>query len=126
MIPKIAQLRQALVLLANIILDWEGFSATNALAYFGYFVRDGKKVLRHSLQVDSHGIINPSAFYNYLSAWYTNDAMAYSYSQATLVPTPKEWLHDHRDADLKIPKSQPIVLARCQYQTHFVADSVDK
>ena len=38
-------------------------------------------LLSRNRLVDSHGIINRNAFYNYLSAWYSNDAMAYSYSQ---------------------------------------------
>ncbi len=32
---------QALIQLTNIRLDWKGFSATNALAYFCLFVSDG-------------------------------------------------------------------------------------
>lgn len=77
--------------------------------------------------VDSHGVINPSAFYNYLSAWCSNDAMAYSFSQASLVPVPKEWLHDPRDHGLRIPKSQPIVLARIPfYLVRKVASFIDK
>jgi len=70
--------------------------------------------------VDSHGIINPSAFYNYLSAWYSNDAMAYSFSQASLVPAPKEWMHDPIDYGLKIPKSQPIILARIPFYLVYI------
>ena len=41
-----------------------------------------KSVLRLARLVSDEGIINPAAFYNYLSAWYSNDAMAYSYSHA--------------------------------------------
>ena len=75
-----------------------------------------KTLLGRNRLVDSHGIINPSAFYNYLSAWYSNDAMAYSYSQVNIVPTPKEWLHDARDTlDLRVPKSQPIVFAQIPF-----------
>jgi patched 1 protein len=40
-----------------------------------------KSLLTRARLVDSDGIINPRAFYNYLSAWATNDALAYSASQ---------------------------------------------
>ena len=65
--------------------------------------------------VDEHGIINPKAFYNYLSAWYGNDAMAYSYSQANIHPKPKEWIHERHDTDLRVPKSPPIELAQIPF-----------
>ncbi len=65
--------------------------------------------------VDSHGVVNPSAFYNYLTAWYGNDAMAYSFSQASLVPHPQEWVHSPLDADLRVPKSSPIAYAQIPF-----------
>lgn len=51
--------------------------------------------------VDSEGIISPDAFYNYLTAWVSNDAMAYASSQANFHPEPKIWLHDPLDRDFK-------------------------
>ena len=80
-------------------------------------------LLLRSRLVDSHGIINPSAFYNYLSAWYSNDAMAYSFSQVNIVPTPKEWLHDARDTDLRVPKSQPIAYAQIPFYLGQVGET---
>ena len=65
--------------------------------------------------VDAHGVINPAAFYNYLSAWYSNDAMAYSFSQASLVPKPREWLHNPLDHELRVPKSAPIAYAQIPF-----------
>ena len=65
--------------------------------------------------VDSHGIINPKAFYNYLSAWVSNDAMAYYASQANLRPEPRDWLHVPSDTELKIPKSQPLIFAQMPF-----------
>ena len=45
--------------------------------------------------VDSEGIINPSAFYYYLTAWVSNDALAYAATQADLRPFPhSEWIFD--------------------------------
>ena len=49
--------------------------------------------------VSADGIINPEAFYNYLSAWYTNDAMAYSASMPNLHPVPKYWLNVPHDSN---------------------------
>jgi patched 1 len=40
-----------------------------------------KSLLTRAKLVDNAGIINPRAFYNYLSAWATNDALSYSASQ---------------------------------------------
>ena len=37
------------------------------------------------------GTVNPAAFYNYLTAWKSNDALAYTSAQAQLRPIPKEW-----------------------------------
>lgn len=83
---------------------------------------DETLLLRNRL-VDSHGIINPSAFYNYLSAWYSNDAMAYTHSQVNIVPTPKSWIHDARDADLKVPKSMAIQFAQIPFYLNNVGDT---
>lgn len=44
---------------------------------------DKSLVVQHRL-VDNEGIINPKAFYNYLSAWATNDVFAYGASQVIL------------------------------------------
>ena len=109
---------------------WHDNASSDAILAYKLMVQTGhvdypvdKTLLNRNRLVDSHGIINPSAFYNYLSAWYSNDAMAYSYSQASLVPTPKEWLHDARDGDLKVPKSQPIVLARIPFYLNNLGDT---
>lgn len=48
--------------------------------------------------VDADGIINPNAFYIYLTAWVSNDPVAYAASQANLRPHPPEWLHDRTDS----------------------------
>ena len=63
-------------------------------------------------------MINPSAFYNYLSAWASNDAMTYGFSQVSIVPEPKHWHHDSRDAGLIIPKSMPITFARIPFHLY--------
>lgn len=48
--------------------------------------------------VDADGIINPGAFYIYLTAWVSNDPVAYAASQANIRPHPPEWLHDRTDS----------------------------
>lgn len=48
--------------------------------------------------VDADGIINPEAFYIYLTAWVSNDPVAYAASQANIRPHPPEWIHDRTDS----------------------------
>ncbi|KAI1290439.1 Protein patched [Halotydeus destructor] len=69
---------------------------------------DKSLVTKVKLVDEQSGIINAKAFYNYLTAWVSNDAIAYSASQANFRPVPKEWTHVARDYELKIPKSQPL------------------
>ncbi|XP_066986955.1 protein patched [Macrobrachium rosenbergii] len=73
--------------------------------------------------VNSEGIINPKAFYNYLTAWATNDALAYTASQADLRPEPRHWTHDRYDFDLKIPKSPPLVYTQLPFYLHQLSDT---
>ena len=51
--------------------------------------------------VNSEGIIYPPAFYNYLTAWVTNDGMAYSASMAYIHPETMSWSHDPFDYDTR-------------------------
>ncbi|XP_068167321.1 protein patched homolog 1 [Antennarius striatus] len=66
--------------------------------------------------VDADGIINPGAFYIYLTAWVSNDPVAYAASQANIRPHPPEWLHDRTDlmpeTRLSIPAAEPIEYAQ--------------
>ena len=81
-----------------------------------------KSLLRRRKLVEGD-IINPEGFYNYLSAWYSNDAMAYSYSQASIVPTPKSWFSDSSDYNLRIPKSKPIRFAQIPFLLKNLGDT---
>ena len=81
-----------------------------------------KSLLRYRRLVQDD-IINPDGFYNYLSAWYSNDAMAYSYSQASIVPTPKNWFSDRSDYNLRIPKSKPIRFAQIPFLLKNLGDT---
>ncbi|KAL0850981.1 hypothetical protein ABMA28_006876 [Loxostege sticticalis] len=73
--------------------------------------------------VDKDGIINPKAFYNYLSAWASNDALAYGASQGNLKPQPKTWIHSPTDTDLKIPKSSPLIYAQLPFYLSGLTDT---
>ncbi|XP_035235448.1 protein patched homolog 1 isoform X2 [Anguilla anguilla] len=72
--------------------------------------------LRRQRLVDADGIINPAAFYVYLSAWVSNDPVAYAASQANIRPHPPEWLHDRTDSiqetRLSIPAAEQIEYAQ--------------
>ncbi|XP_020815064.1 protein patched [Drosophila serrata] len=73
--------------------------------------------------VNSDGIINPKAFYNYLSAWATNDVFAYGASQGKLYPEPRQYFHQPAEYDLKIPKSLPLVYAQMPFYLHGLTDT---
>uniref|UniRef100_A0A6Q2WQD1 SSD domain-containing protein n=1 Tax=Esox lucius TaxID=8010 RepID=A0A6Q2WQD1_ESOLU len=66
--------------------------------------------------VDADGIINPGAFYIYLTAWVSNDPVAYAASQANIRPHPPDWHHDRTDLmpeiRLSIPAAEPIEYAQ--------------
>ena len=113
--------------LAAGFLDEEGWkegASDDAILAYKLLVQTGHvdypidKSLLGRTRLVTDGIINPDAFYNYLSAWYSNDAMAYSYSQASLVPEPKKWFHDAKDYNLRIPKSKPIKYAQIPFLLH--------
>ncbi|XP_076749448.1 protein patched isoform X4 [Xylocopa sonorina] len=72
--------------------------------------------------VDSEGIINPRAFYNYLSAWVSNDMLAYGASQANLRPEPRQWIYTN-DHELKIPKSMPLTYAQMPFYLYKLTDT---
>ncbi|XP_034941243.1 protein patched [Chelonus insularis] len=72
--------------------------------------------------VDSEGIINPRAFYNYLSAWTSNDASAYGASEANLKPEPRQWTFSN-DHELQIPKSMPLIYAQMPFYLHKLTDT---
>lgn len=60
-------------------------------------------------------IIDPKAFYNYLSVWNSNDHMSYSSSQANFSPKPFQHYSSKAEYDLKIPKSLPLVYAQMPF-----------
>lgn len=60
--------------------------------------------------VDSQGIINPMAFYYYLTAWVNNDPFTYATSEANFRPEPRVW-NGNPDV-LKIEKARPLMYAQ--------------
>ncbi|XP_012231499.1 protein patched [Linepithema humile] len=81
-----------------------------------------KSLVTHVRLVDNEGVINPRAFYNYLSAWASNDALAYGASQANLRPEPRVWIYTN-DHELKIPKSMPLTYAQMPFYLHRLTDT---
>uniref|UniRef100_A0A8C0Q4P4 Patched 1 n=1 Tax=Canis lupus familiaris TaxID=9615 RepID=A0A8C0Q4P4_CANLF len=79
--------------------------------------------------VDAHGIINPSAFYIYLTAWVSNDPVAYAASQANIRPHRPEWVHDKADympeTRLRIPAAEPIEYAQFPFYLNGLRDTSD-
>lgn len=63
----------------------------------------------------NNGVIDPKAFYNYLSAWNCNDQMSYSSSQANLTPKPFQYYSSKTEFDLKIRKSLPLVYTQMPF-----------
>ncbi|XP_063929416.1 protein patched isoform X2 [Zophobas morio] len=66
-------------------------------------------------QLVTNGIIDPKAFYNYLSAWNSNDQMSYTSSRANLTPKPSQHYSSKAELELKIPKSRPLVYTQMPF-----------
>lgn len=67
---------------------WYSNASTDAILAYKLLVQTGhvdnpidKSLVLQGRLVDADGIINPKAFYNYLSAWASNDVFSYSASQ---------------------------------------------
>lgn len=102
----------------------EGILAYKLLVQTGHVDNPiDKSLVRQVRLVDSKGIINPKAFYNYLSAWSWNDALAYGASQANLRPEPRQWYHIASDYELKIPKSAPLVYTQLPFYLYGLGDT---
>ncbi|NWT54621.1 PTC1 protein, partial [Erythrocercus mccallii] len=79
--------------------------------------------------VDGDGIINPNAFYIYLTAWVSNDPVAYAASQANIRPHCPEWVHDKADympeTQLRIPAAEPIEYAQFPFYLNGLRETSD-
>ncbi|XP_069128023.1 protein patched homolog 1-like [Argopecten irradians] len=71
------------------------------------------------------GIIAPNAFYSYLTAWTSNDPMAYTASMADFHPPTKDEPHDSYDYELKISKAQPLIYAQIPFYLTNLSDTED-
>ncbi|XP_013100267.1 protein patched [Stomoxys calcitrans] len=109
---------------------WHANASSEAILAYKLLVQTGnvdnpvkKSILLQHRLVDNEGIINPRAFYNYLSAWATNDVFAYGASQAKLHPEPRQYYHVPTEYDLKIPKSLPLVYSQLPFYLHGLTDT---
>ncbi|XP_053323455.1 protein patched homolog 1 isoform X2 [Spea bombifrons] len=78
--------------------------------------------------VDADGIIHPNAFYIYLTAWVSNDPVAYAASQANIRPHPPEWVHDRADymPDTRtIRAAEPIEYAQFPFYLNGLRETSD-
>lgn len=82
-----------------------------------------KKLVPQGRLVDDEGLINAKGFYNYLSAWVSNDALAYSASEANLRPEPRQWVHSRQDVELHVPKSAPLAYAQMPFYLRGLRNS---
>lgn len=74
-----------------------------------------KSLASNARLVSENGFINEETFYNLLTAWASNDILAYGASQANIRPEPRHWLHISKDYDLQIVKSSPITYAQMPF-----------
>ncbi|KAH8394853.1 hypothetical protein KR222_008056 [Zaprionus bogoriensis] len=109
---------------------WYGNASSDAILAYKLIVQTGhvdnpvdKSLAETNRLVSSDGIINPKAFYNYLSAWATNDVFAYGASQGKLYPEPRQYYHSPTEYHLKIPKSLPLVYAQMPFYLHGLTDT---
>uniref|UniRef100_A0A182SC17 SSD domain-containing protein n=2 Tax=Neocellia TaxID=44535 RepID=A0A182SC17_9DIPT len=111
---------------------WYANASNDAILAYKLLVQTGhvdnpidKSLVTQVRLVDSEGVINPEAFYNYLSAWAWNDVLAYGASQGNLRPEPREWFHTPSDFELKIPKSAPLTYTQLPFYLHGLSDTAD-
>uniref|UniRef100_A0AAQ4S360 Patched 1 n=1 Tax=Gasterosteus aculeatus aculeatus TaxID=481459 RepID=A0AAQ4S360_GASAC len=115
--PLLHQLHQRFHTIRYVLKEDNGQLPRMWLHYFREWLQDLLLYFTQILMlVDADGIINPGAFYIYLTAWVSNDPMAYAASQANIRPHPPEWLHDRTDSmpetRLSIPAAEPIEYAQ--------------
>ncbi|KAL3202730.1 hypothetical protein MRX96_012060 [Rhipicephalus microplus] len=72
-----------------------------------------KKLIPKGRLVDDEGIVNPKGFYNYLSAWASNDALAYSASEANLRPNHGSGYTRGRRSNCASPSRRRLPTPRC-------------
>lgn len=110
---------------------WYGNASVDGILAFKLLAQTGhvdnpidKSLITRNRLVDAQGIINPKAFYNYLSAWAWNDA-AYGASQSNLRPSPRMWIHSPKDKHMEIPKSAPLTYTQLPFYLHGLYTTKD-
>lgn len=101
---------------------WLACASENGILGYKLLVQTGnsdnpidKSLVFNARLVDDSGIINEETFYNLLTAWVSNDILAYGASQANIRPEPRRWIHVSNDFDLQISKSSPIIYAQMPF-----------
>lgn len=101
---------------------WLPCASENGILGYKLLVQTGitdnpidKSLVFNARLVDDYGIINEETFYNLLTAWASNDVLAYGASQANIRPEPRHWTHVSNDYDLQIVKSSPIIYAQMPF-----------
>lgn len=109
---------------------WLGCATENGILGYKLLVQTGnsdnpidKSLVFNARLVDDIGIINEETFYNLLTAWVSNDILAYGASQANIRPEPRRWIHVANDFDLQIVKSSPIVYAQMPFYVNNLHDT---
>uniref|UniRef100_T1GFD3 SSD domain-containing protein n=1 Tax=Megaselia scalaris TaxID=36166 RepID=T1GFD3_MEGSC len=110
---------------------WHQNASSDAILAYKLMVQTGdidnsvQKSLIPENRLVKDGIINPRGFYNYLSAWATNDPFGYGASQGKLRPEPIPYLHVPTEYTLKVPKSLPLVYTQLPFNLHGLKDTVE-
>lgn len=109
---------------------WSSCASENGILGYKLIVQTGntdnpidKSLARTARLVDENGIINEETFYNLLTAWVSNDILAYGASQANIRPEPRRWMHVANDYDLQIVKSSPIVYAQMPFYASYLYET---
>lgn len=110
---------------------WEsGCASENGILGYKLLVQTGnsdnpidKSLAMSAKLVNENGIINEETFYNLLTAWVSNDILAYGASQANIRPEPRRWTHVANDFDLQIVKSSPITYAQMPFYASYLYET---
>lgn len=109
---------------------WESCATENGILGYKLLVQTGnsdnpidKSLAMNARLVNENGIINEETFYNLLTAWVSNDILAYGASQANIRPEPRRWTHVANDFDLQIVKSSPIIYAQMPFYASYLYET---
>ncbi|CAM9779550.1 unnamed protein product [Lampetra fluviatilis] len=78
--------------------------------------------------VNDRGLVDVDGFYTFLTAWVTNDPLAYAASQANLRPEPPEWLFSRFNTApdvMRIKPAERIEFAQLPFYLAGLSESAD-